>query len=240
MPTETTMTTALRKAGLNTVAIELEREARACLARNNNDVQRALLAMVKLVEQRRDLLGALVLDYLKRLSHSAGDAHPLAAETAAAGQARSDSQNTIAGGGTSNGRSTVRAHKVREYKRRTASQKTAARLAIQVAAGVYDRRIDGRPIGDITWGELRALGRERGFNAVSYFRYGEAAAADAFLIRKLLSYAQVDDMTRRVRDVVPEDVLAKLDREAFAALPRVITRTMESAHSTLVHEIESQ
>ena len=238
MPTETTMT-ALRKAGLDTVAIELEREARDCLGRNNNDAQRALLAMVRLVEQRRDLLGALVLDYLKRLGHSPGDAHPLAAETAAAGQARSDSQNTIAGGGT-NGRSTVRAHKVREYKRRTASQKTAARLAIQVAAGVYDRRIDGRPIGDVTWGELRELGRERGYNAVSYFRYGEAAAADAFLIRKLLSYAQVDDMSKRVRDVVPEDVLARLDREAFAALPRVITRTMESAHSTLVHEIESQ
>jgi hypothetical protein len=113
-------------------------------------------------------------------------------------------------------------------RRRTPDERAAAIAAKAASAvAIYSaRKINGRAIGEIRWGELRSLVAANANNAASYLRQGTTATADAILLKKIWDHAQVDDHSRKVREVVNAQELMRLDRDAARQAPQIIERTM--------------
>ena len=176
---------------------DLMTTASKILLANKRNPAKALKDFIRVLLARRDLLEELALDYLKRLA--------------------ADMPKPT-------GRGTVKAHPVRQHRRRTKEERAAAVAAELTAAGaIFNiRKIDGRPIGDLRWGELRKLVADHASDAASYLRQGTEATADAILLKKISDFAQVTDHSQRIREVVSEKDLVRLDREAAIEAPRVI------------------
>jgi len=176
--------------------------ARKLLLDNKRDPAKALKEFTHALLANRDLLEWLALDYLKRL---------------AANLPKSESD-----------RGTVKAHPVREHRRRTKEERAASIAAELTAAGaIFNiRKIKGRPIGDLRWGELSKLVADFAVDAASFLRQGTDATTDALLLKKVFDFAQVDDHSRRVREVIGGNELARLDREAQMEAPRIIEKGM--------------
>jgi hypothetical protein len=176
--------------------------ARKLLLAHKNDPAKAMKEFVHTLLARRELLDALAFDYLSRLAQGAPK--------------------------PKHGSRRVRAHKVRPHRRRTKHEHAAAVAAELTAANAIfnTRRIGGRPIGDLRWGELRSLVAEQALDAASYLRQGTEATTDAILLKKMFDHAEVDDQSLRVREVIGAKDLARLDREAQLEAPRIIERGM--------------
>jgi hypothetical protein len=106
--------------------------------------------------------------------------------------------------------------------------------------GIWSRKIGERPLGELTWGELGSLRQTSISEAGKHTLAGLYCAADAILLSKILDYAQVRDSMTLVRNVVPEDVLAKMNHEAAKQAPRVIDIGRTAYEGTLTKQIEQR
>jgi hypothetical protein len=185
---------------------ELRQRAVEILRANAGNISKATAPFCALLRKRADLLAVLADPYLARLAAEV-KAKPIA----------------------------VRAH--RRQRKRTATERAAAMHVAgeQVAAlrSVFDRQIDGRPIGDLAWGELRAMVHANAVNAASYLRLGTNATEDAILLDKIEAHARVDNHATRIREIISaaqlEEYVAQAQREA----PRLIELGMKQYAATI-------
>jgi hypothetical protein len=228
--TETSIGGALKKAGFDTAANELRVAAVNLLNENKNDPAKILTGFVKKVQRRPELLGALALDYLKRvasdLGHAGAAAQKTNAENAAGGRAPAAAQPRHASSGS---------------KSLTTKDKAINRAAMMRSVGlIYDRRkINGAPIGDLHWRELDAAISERVAVVGSTVLSTLQEAADALLMYKIRNFAQVPDADARVRDIVPVEVLEQFDREAREQAPAALNTAVVATVSSLQRYVES-
>jgi hypothetical protein len=89
---------------------------------------------------------------------------------------------------------------------RKAAERFAARFTVAtqiVAVSAFDFLVDDIPIGNLSWGELPRL-------ADKYERKTTESATTAILLRELIGYAVVHDHSTKVRDVINEAQMQKL------------------------------
>lgn len=202
---------ALTRAGINTAGIELKKMATEALRSNGGSVEQATVKMTRSMRKRDDLLAALVRDFLQRV----------AAETPVAAREKKVD--------------------VREHKRqrpRTAAERSgalvAAGTAVQALRSIFEQRIiDGRPIGDLRWGELRAMVHANASSAASYLRLGTEATENAILLDKIEAFAQVEDHSTKIRQVLTAQDLERLDAEAQREAPRLVEMGMRYYTTTV-------
>jgi hypothetical protein len=129
---------------------------------------------------------------------------------------------------------TVKPIKVREHRRqrqRTPEEKAAI---LRVTVSLFDRReINGRPVGDMRWGEVQHEVRDNAVNAASYLRLGTQATANALLLKKILDHAVVQDHSTKIRDVISPELFARLDEEATKEAPLFIEKGMRRYATSL-------
>lgn len=198
---------AFQKAGMNTAGAELFKLATDALRNHGGSAEKAAGKFCTLLRKRNDLLNALALDFL----------HRVAADMAAAAPA-------------------IKPVDVRKHKRqrpRTQSERAgafaAATTSAQAMRTIFDeRRIDGRAVGDLGWGELLRLRHTYALLAASTLQLSNEATENAILLNKIEAFAQVDDHTRKVRDVLSATDLERFDQEARLAAPRVIEMGMRN------------
>jgi hypothetical protein len=211
---------AFAKAGMDTGKLDLRAAATEALDAAKGNVARAATRFSAVLKSKGELREAIALDYLQRLA--AEPPQPAAAE-----QPQAQPSATPAAGSIK-----VKEHKVRQHRRRTHEEREAAlRSAGHAAAsmaGAYDRQIDGRPIGELRWGELQALRHNNAFNAASYLRYGNEATANFILLDKLEAHVRVTDHSSKVKDVIGEAQLQVLSDEADVEAPRLIGEGMQA------------
>jgi hypothetical protein len=218
---------ALRRAGLD----ELTIFARNMLAKNGTPAK-TYPGFIRALEKRRDLLGALALDYLERLAVT-----PTLPALQAPAAPRPPAVTAVAKSVK------VKGHDVGPYHRARPRSEGERRASIAAAAwtlqDMRDRRIGDQAIGDFSWGELMTIYRDLVNGAASSVWHGLNTAADALLIQKLIRHVQVDDLNLRVRDVVSADVFAKLQQEALTEAPRTLKDAIPEMALSLSKQIES-
>ena len=76
----------------------------------------------------------------------------------------------------------------------------AATTSVQAMRTIFDeRRIDGRAVGDLAWGELLRACHTRALIAASALQQTNEATEDAILLNKIEAFARVDDHSRKVQ-----------------------------------------
>jgi len=204
----TALAAAFAKAGMNAAEARLRGLAADALKKHHRNIGRALPTFEAAIDDDPDLIRAALLHYLCRVdaeavagqtsfdpqrSH-AGDRHPpLANQNSGAVAARNGAghfgQDTPA----------FAARPVREPspQERAIAGTAAARLALTILDTFRVR--DGRPIGDVRYGELDRL---RGLNAM-----------EAAVIRQIQDHAKAPH-DARVRDVVKATDLNRMIQKA--------------------------
>ena len=210
---------AMTRAGVDTTGAELRAAALDALKNNRGNVEKAAMQLGALVIKRRDLLRTLTLDFVRRL---AGE--PEALERVAVTERQRDV--------------TVDRHK--RHRRRTREERAAA---LRVAAGeadamrsVFDRRVNGRPIGDLAWGELTKMVQNNADDAASFLKLGIDYAANALLLRKVKSFAQVEDHATPVRRIITAVQLQTFIDEAEREAPLVVEAGMREYAQTIAEK----
>lgn len=201
---------ALTKAGVDTAAAELRTRAREALQFNRGNVGAAAEKLTNMLMKRRDLVGSLALQYLQTLA-----ADPDVTAAIAVQEKRPRDVK-------------VKSH-ARHRRRTTAEKDAALRVAgAEVAAlrGVFDHRVNGRPIGDLAWGELGAMIDDNAGDASAFLRLGTEATANALLLLKVQQFAQVADHSTKVKQVLSASQLQKLMDESAAEAPRWVQAGM--------------
>jgi hypothetical protein len=112
------------------------------------------------------------------------------------------------------------------HRQRTAAEKDASlRVAGTEAAAlrtVFDHRVNGQPVGNIAWGELKAMVRDNANDAADFLHLGTEATANAILLWKIHQFAQVEDYYTKVRKVVSAEQLQTFVNEARAEAPEFV------------------
>jgi hypothetical protein len=190
-----------------TIRDELHAIAADAIKAAKGDKLRAAMRLMTTLRGRPDLLEALALDYLERVS-----ADMMSEPSPAATKPR--------------------VAKVRAHERRTPSQRAAAlRSRGEVAAAVltaYDYKIDGRPIGDIRWGELQTLYEKKLNSGVSFLRLGTEEIAQFLLLGKMMRHCQVDDPSTFARNVLSIGVIENYIDESLIEVPNWISMGMDA------------
>jgi hypothetical protein len=129
----------------------------------------------------------------------------------------------------------VREHDVRKHKRRSPQQILAAREAAQASVeAIYEsRRIGNTWLGDLRWYELRVAINEKAMFAASHLQRGIDDAETAVLLSLIESSAQVDDDTKRIREVVSASALKRLEDKAKLMTPKLIETGMRNYAETI-------
>ena len=155
---------------------ELNKVAHAAMAAANNDPPKAGSRMATHVIKRRDLISELCTYFIEH-ENIRGSAPPAV---------------------------TVKSHNVKQHKRRTPLQRAAAIEAAgemaKVMLGAFDHPIDGRPLGDLRWGELTRLCERAKIAAASHLRLGTEQVRDFILLDKIERHTNVTDHSTPVRD----------------------------------------
>jgi hypothetical protein len=129
---------------------------------------------------------------------------------------------------------------VHEHKRRTPSQRGAALTTRgTIAAAVltaYDYKVDGRSIGDIRWGELQSLCRQKLSNGASYLRLGTEEIAHFLVLEKIVRHGQAVDHSMKTRDAVSARVLQGFIDDSILEAPRYVGMAMQAAIDTVAQE----
>jgi hypothetical protein len=225
--------------------------AEGLLEKAGGDVARALPNYRRLLLKRPDLLDVLALAHLEALAHPVpgqplSDAQKARAGNAAAGQSGADALHTRAGGGSPSKPTAAKPIKVHEFRRaraRTAEEMERQQQISLLAAtknleGSYQRQILDRGIGGYAWRELPEAGRQCVANFTGHLWMGARAAEDAILIDKLLCYAAVDDLNKKVSEVVPAEALARMIMESSKEFAPKLDRTKGVAHGAFVEQLE--
>lgn len=90
------------------------------------------------------------------------------------------------------------------------------------------RMVNGRPIGMIAWGELTTLTSEIAVSAASFLQRGADATETALLLHYLKqSYAQVQDHTQLIHEIVSPATFRECEKRAREMLPRLIEAGMQ-------------
>jgi hypothetical protein len=206
----TAMKDAFRKAGVDTEKLSLRSAANEALDAALGNVARAVPRFAAMLK-RGELREAIAREYLERVAAERGHA-PV--ETPTTGSIE------------------VREHRVKKHRRRTHDEREAALQSAGHAAAsmatAYDRQIDGRPIGDLAWGELQALRHENAINAASYLRFGTEATANFILLDKIEAHCRVTDHGMKVKDAISEEQLRMLIEQADDEAPRWIGAGMQA------------
>jgi hypothetical protein len=207
---------AMAKAGIDTAAADLRTRAHEALKFNRGNVSIAAEKFTTMLMKRRDLVGSLALDYLKRIA-----AEPEVV-AAIAVDARPKDVN-------------VRRH-ARHRKRTTAEREAALRVAgigVEAIRDALSHRVNDRPIGDFAWGELGTMVMENARDAASYLRLGTEATANALLLFKIKNHARVEDHEMRIRQVISASDMQLFIDEAYAEAPRVVEVGMRNYAKTV-------
>jgi hypothetical protein len=205
---------AFEKAGMNTAGAEAYKLGVDALRGHGGSAERAAPKFCNMLRKRNDLLNALAVEFLRWVAIDMGT------------QPRPVSIKNI---------------KVREHKRhrpRSEEERTgaliAAGTAVEALRSIFDERhIDGRPIGDLRWGELQGMVHTNANNAASYLRLGTEATENAILLDKIEAFAQVEDHSRKVRQVLSAADLERLDGEARREAPRLVELGMKYYATTI-------
>jgi hypothetical protein len=200
---------AFEKAGMNTAGAELFKLATDALRNHGGSADKAAGKFSQLLRKRNDLLHTLALDFLRRVAVDMAAAAPPAI-----------SMKDV----------DVRKHK--RQRPRTQGERAgafaAATTSVQAMRTIFDeRRIDGRAVGDLAWGELLRACHTRALIAASALQQTNEATEDAILLNKIEAFARVDDHSRKVRDVLSAADLERLAEEAHREAPRMIAMGME-------------
>jgi hypothetical protein len=210
---------ALTKAGIDTAGAELRTRAREALKLNRGNVGVAAdkLTALLMKTKRRDLVGALVLQYVQRI----------AAEPEVVAENAVDARPKDV---------TVKQHD-RHRKRTTAEREAALRVAGITAEAINDAlgyRVNGRRVGDLAWAELGTMVHDNAKDAASFLRLGTEATANALLLFKIKNHAQVEDQTMTIRQVISADAMQSMIDAAYAEAPRVVKLGMENYERRVV------
>lgn len=186
------------------------------------NVARAAPRFTDKIKPRSDLLDALVFDYLSWVASGKRPKPPSEDDVKVKGAIISKHQRG--------------AHK--RARPRTLAEKTAAlhvaETEVDALRSIYDqRKIDGRPIGDLAWGELRTMVHFNAISAGSLLRLGNEATENALLLDKIEGYAMVQDHLTKIREIVPEAELQRFIEEARQEAPRVVEIGMRN-YATLI------
>jgi len=218
---ETAFGAAFKKAGFNPGLAQLYALAAKCLQRHDKTPARALVDFVKEVARQVELRDVLHLDFLQRVVDDM--------KTATAAERQKKEKKVH-----------IEKYDVPAYDRRPHGAVLAARAAMLAGAeAIYlSRKIDGRPIGEITWAALRRLVSENATNAASFLRLGTTATENALILDKISKYARVSDGSKLVRDIVPPQQLSDMIEQARLEAPRVVERGMRAYAETVQKGIE--
>lgn len=199
---------AFEKAGMNTAGAELFKLATDALRHHGGSAEKSVGKFSQMLRKRNDLLTALALEFLRRV----------AADMAATAPPVRPVKEVD-----------VRKHQ--RHRPRTEAERAgamvAAGTAVQAMRSIFDERyIDGRPIGDLRWGELRAMVHANATSAASYLRLGTEATENAILLDKIEAFAQVENHSTKIRQVLTAGDLKRLDEEARREAPRLVEMGM--------------
>ena len=213
---------------------KLAQTAKDELKRHKGDVTKAASSMVSILLRQRELLQALIFDYLKGIGKAqspVGDPKHLGLPTAADGaQSRRDDQ--FVSGSTvavdTEPKISVSEHKVSAHKRRTPEQKAAALAAAMLSAdAIFDRvRVGKKVLGDLHWRELRACVKEQALVASNYLQLGLQDTEVAILLDKIEAYGKPADESVLVRNFVSAETANRLREEARLEAARLVTEAM--------------
>jgi hypothetical protein len=198
---------------MNTAGAELFKLGIDALRGHGGSAEKAASKFCQMLRKRNDLLNALVLEFLRRVAADMGTQAP----------------------------ASIKNIKVREHRRhrpRTEEERTgalvAAGTAIEAMRSIFDERhIDGRPIGDLRWGELLGMVHTNANNAASYLRLGTEATENAILLDKIEAFAQVEDHSTKIRQVLSATDLERLSNEAHREAPRLVELGMKYYATTI-------
>jgi hypothetical protein len=204
---------AFEKAGMNTAGAELYKLATDALRGHGGSAEKTATKFCQMLKKREDLLRALALEFLRGVAADMGTQAP----------------------------ASIKNIKVREHKRhrpRSEEERTgaliAAGTAVEALRSIFDERhIDGRPIGDLRWGELQGMVHTNANNAASYLRLGTEATENAILLDKIEAFAQVEDHSRKIRQVLSAADLERLAVEARREAPRLVELGMKYYATTI-------
>jgi hypothetical protein len=203
---------ALTRAGINTAGAELHARTAEALKFHRGDVDMAARKLATMLVKRRNLFDALVLDHVRRVA-----ADPTVAAAIAADMPKD-----------------VRVKKHDRHRRRTEAERAAAlRVAgseSEIVGSVFERRINGRFIGDLAVRELNAMVMHNAFDAAGFLKLGTDSVANAILLHSVQdfvaqTYAQADGATL-VRNVIPAATLQALIDDAESEAPRFVEKRM--------------
>jgi hypothetical protein len=205
---------AFEKAGMNTAGAEVYKLGVDALRGHGGSAEKAAPKFCNLLRKRNDLLNALAIEFLRWVAADMG---------------------------TQPSPVSIKNIKVREHKRhrpRSEEERTgaliAAGTAVEALRSIFDERhIDGRPIGDLRWGELLGMVHTNANNAASYLRLGTEATENAILLDKIEAFAQVEDHSRKIRQVLSAADLERLAVEARREAPRLVELGMKYYATTI-------
>lgn len=124
----------------------------------------------------------------------------------------------------------VKAHDVRQHRRRTTAEKDAAERAVLASAeAVFELQVEGRAIGNIAMGELAALKRHLVHDATHKLMLGAEQVRNAIIAELIEQHCIVQDQLMRVREAVDAKTLARFIKQAEQDTPRRIEEAMRRA-----------
>jgi hypothetical protein len=194
---------------------ELRKLAIEALRAHRGDPTAALAKFAAMLRKRNDLLDAIAFDYLQSIQRKEKIEPPPPEKPVKVREHRRQRQRT--------------------KEERNAALSVAARQ-VEVLGSIFDQRqINGRPIGDMRWGELTRECRDNALNAASYLRLGAEATENALLLKKIHDFAVVDDHARKIRDVINAEQLDRLSQEARRETPHMIEIGMRQYAHAIEH-----
>ena len=207
----TAMKDAMHKAGVDTASSELYTRAVEALRAHNGSAVKAAPKFAELLRKRDDLLLAVARNVLLR--------------------AAADMQIPLPG---TIDISTSRSSRRKEHQRhrpRTDAERTAAMqvMAMQNEAlrSVFDRRrIGGRPMGELAWGELDGVIQASERNAVELLRLGTTEVENILIAAQCRGYAQVADHSTKIGEVITASQGLLFEDEARRRAPELIAQGM--------------
>jgi hypothetical protein len=215
---------AMKSAGVNTAGAELYAEATKCLQKpaTAGKTFRATLMgrddlLAALIKMREDLLTTGINDYLVEVSADMKgvprwqpDRAPSPTPAAAAQKPEARPQPAAAPAPRKDDKITVGAYERKAHNDRISRQ--AAKNAWN--SEVFAMEISGRKIGDMSFAEIGRLRSESAHEASDWLHYGTQRAMHAILLNKIAGYAQVQDQTVKISQVIPAAQLEKYVEEA--------------------------
>ena len=200
----------------------LKEIATLALRKSSDDIDKALPHFVKAIRVN-NLIDDLAREYLHKFVGLGAD------------HAAFEAQRMNVGPTPTNiGSIKVRDHDVRQHRRRTQAEKEAAEAAMLASAdAIFEMQINGRAIGSIAIGELRALKRDLVDDASHKLMLGAEQVRNAVLAELIEQHCQVDDQLIRVREAVSASQLNSFVSQAEQEAPRRIAEAMRHAAAAM-------